>query len=603
MTGERRQKESEKDRIELVESIESDSDERFFGVEPLYEEERELIVGSVIEDRYEILALIGEGGVGTVYRAKHLLLDKIVAIKFLLPALAKEKRAIERFKLEAEANCNLTHSSIVAVREYGISQGRPFLVMDYIEGTSLRELLEAGSKFSEKEIIEALLPVLDGLGYAHKQGIIHRDIKPANIMICEDVGAKTSKILDFGIAKIVELDENENRGLTRTGEIFGTPAYMSPEQCYGKRIGVTADIYSIGCVLYELVTGRAPFDGESALEIFMRHVNDPVPAMAKGAASKNFETVIARCLEKDEALRYQTVDELKSDLMAVAGGEPISVRKKPLKADRKWKLIVTAACITLLVAGIIGTYFSQPKWRQLDVQAHAAYKMRKFKESARLTQLAAEAAKKQGASDEELMDLFRKSNSTNRMVEDYATAKNAALEYLAIANKLGKVGESEDMLVQLAAVELDGGNRHQAIEDLQRLETSLVKNRGASFAGLSTVYWLLGRAFFESGERDKAIEALKKSIQHVNDSNLNAFQGVLGSDYFTLSEIYKSLGDFESAYKFIRLAKNTEEVVMGMKLRDIDIYERRFLAMPVSERLSEIRAELEKSKEKPPEGS
>ncbi|MGE3557158.1 MAG: tetratricopeptide repeat protein, partial [Candidatus Obscuribacterales bacterium] len=130
-----------------------------------------------------------------------------------------------------------------------------------------------------------------------------------------------------------------------------------------------------------------------------------------------------------------------------------------------------------------------------------------------------------------------------------------------------------------------------------------VKNRGASFAGLSTVYWLLGRAFFESGERDKAIEALKKSIQHVNDSNLNAFQGVLGSDYFTLSEIYKSLGDFESAYKFIRLAKNTEEVVMGMKLRDIDIYERRFLAMPVSERLSEIRAELEKSKEKPPEGS
>jgi len=593
MTKER-PRESEKDRIELVESLEQEADDRFVGSEPLYEEERELIVGSVIEDRYEILALLGEGGVGTVYRARHLLLDKIVAIKFLLPALAKEKRAIERFKLEAEANCHLTHSSIVAVREYGISQGRPFLVMDYIEGTSLKEMLEAGAKLTEKQIIEALLPVLDGLGYAHKQGIIHRDIKPANIMICEDGGTKTSKILDFGIAKIVELDANENRGLTRTGEIFGTPAYMSPEQCYGKRIGVTADIYSLGCVLYELVTGHAPFDGESALEIFMRHVNDPVPAMAKGAASKNFETVISRCLEKDEAVRYQTVEELRSDLVAVVEGLPITIRKKPLKPDRKRRLKVAAGCLVLVVAGIVGTYFSQPKWRQLDVQARAVTKLRDFKEGARLLHLALDRAKMEGASVEELLDLYRRVGLADRAISDYRSEMKIDLECIALARKSGKTRVAEDMLIQLAQAELEAGNKQQAIESLQELEASLVKSRGASFEGLCTVYWLLGRAYNERGETDKALVTLKKSIKQINDSNLNAYQSVLGSDYFTLASIYQKNGDLESAYKFIRLAKNTERVVEELDFEKQDQFDRSFLSLPINEKLSEIKTRYDK---------
>ncbi|MCA9803282.1 MAG: serine/threonine protein kinase [Cyanobacteria bacterium HKST-UBA02] len=591
MTKERRQKESEKDRTELVESLETAADERFVGAEPLYEEERELIVGSAIEDRYEILALIGEGGVGTVYRARHLLLDKIVAIKFLLPALAKEKRAIERFKLEAEANCHLTHSSIVAVREYGISQGRPFLVMDYIEGTSLREMLEAGSKLSEKQIIEALLPVLEGLGYAHKQGIIHRDIKPANIMICEDGGAKTSKILDFGIAKIVELDANENRGLTRTGEIFGTPAYMSPEQCYGKRIGVTADIYSIGCVLYELVTGRAPFDGESALEIFMRHVNDPVPAMAKGAASKNFETVISRCLEKDEVLRYQTVEELKNDLVAVVDGQPITIRKKPLKADRKRKLIVAAACLVLLVAGIAGAFFQQPKWRQSLIRAQAAQELKDFSERRRLTNLALESAQKEGISDEDLMRLYEKVSIANRDVSDFRRELEADAQYIALARKLGKIKEEEDMRIMLAQVELKHGDRKKAIDNLKALEASLIKTRSPSFAGLCTVYWLLGRASFEDGDLEKAADFLKKSIRQVNDSHFDDYQGILGSDYYTLALIYQKSGDLESAYKFIRLAKNIEGAVV--ELREKDHFDRNFLSMPISEKLAEIKSGID----------
>lgn len=274
------------------------------------------LVGTIFATKYEVLALIGRGGMSSVYKVRHVLLDQIYALKLLHSHYATNAVVLRRFHQEAKTIAQLTDPNIVGLQDFGIdSDGQPFLVMEFINGVSLSDIIAKDGKISVEDLLHIGKQVLSGLSHAHKAGVIHRDLKPGNIML----DGLTPKIVDFGIAKIAsEMGEQ----LTRTGEMFGSPLYMSPEQCNGQSLDARSDVYSLGCVFYECLTGKAPHKGSSAMETLTKHMNNP-PAMferiAPGlVAPWELEDAIFKALEKDPKRRFQTADEFKTVLEAIS---------------------------------------------------------------------------------------------------------------------------------------------------------------------------------------------------------------------------------------------------------------------------------------------
>jgi serine/threonine protein kinase/Tfp pilus assembly protein PilF len=282
-------------------------------------------VGTVIEGKYEILETLGGGGMGVVYRAKHLLMHRIVAVKMLLPETVSNEYALARFQKEAQAASQLNHPNILTVFDFGIAEKtKPYLVMDYLKGQSLAQILDAEGYIHLQRALSIFIQIASALAHAHQQGVIHRDLKPANVMLVEFEGqGDFVKIVDFGIAKLLPKGDGQSIELTQTGQVFGSPLYMSPEQCHGKSLDARSDIYSLGCVMFRTVTGKSPFLGQDALELMYKHVNDAPPTFAQCCPDlklpKNFEDVVRKCLEKEVDRRYESMIELRKDLEAVAG--------------------------------------------------------------------------------------------------------------------------------------------------------------------------------------------------------------------------------------------------------------------------------------------
>ncbi|MBX9940070.1 MAG: protein kinase [Candidatus Obscuribacterales bacterium] len=276
--------------------------------------------------KYEVLEQIGRGGMGTVFKAKHRDLDEIVAIKVLNPELLeKEGEALRRrFLTEAKAASRLHHPNLIMLKDYGVTEdGVAFMVMEFVEGESLEKYIAGKSRLEPKEAVRLGLSLCDGLHHAHSNGIIHRDIKPMNIFISTD---QVPKILDFGIARVTS--GGRTQGLTSTGEVFGSPLYIAPEQGLSSKVDERADIYSLGCVLYESVTGQPPYMGENAIQTVMMHLNSPVPNadhfLARSGAPPlpgGLSDVIAKCMAKEPRQRFQSVSELKAELELIYNGE------------------------------------------------------------------------------------------------------------------------------------------------------------------------------------------------------------------------------------------------------------------------------------------
>lgn len=285
----------------------------------------EASIGSTIGEKYEILAVIGGGAMGLVYKARHTLMKRIVAVKMLHPNMLPDAGTVMRFKKEAEALSCLNHPNILTVFDFGIStQGQPYLVTDYLEGQTLGEVLEQNQSVPWQRAAAIFMQVCSALAHAHKNGVIHRDIKPSNIMLTEfEDQADFVKILDFGIAKVIS-EENENANqLTRTGEVFGSPLYMSPEQCRGKTLDARSDIYSLGCVLFRTLTGQPAFFGQDLVECLYKHVNEPAPRLndiaPEAGIPEEFEVIVQKSLNKDPNERYQSMVEMKEALAATIG--------------------------------------------------------------------------------------------------------------------------------------------------------------------------------------------------------------------------------------------------------------------------------------------
>ncbi|MDP3506722.1 MAG: protein kinase [Candidatus Melainabacteria bacterium] len=286
-----------------------------------------LPVGTTIGGMFKALSLIGTGGMAAVYLAEHTTLRKKVAVKVLAPDLVNQKNWL-RFQAEAKTMASLHHPSFVSVYDLGIHDGEiPFYAMDYVDGRSLEEILAETGPIELERTLDIFLAVINGLAYAHRNGIIHRDIKPANIMLCTANSNSTIRILDFGISKLVGAAASQDQSMTKAGDIFGSPYYMSPEQCLGESVDARSDIYSIGCSLFETLTGFVPFEGTSQLETVMMHQEDTPPLLSEVLPEKGFTTsldaVISTCLAKLPRNRYQTAKELAVDLERIKQGRDI----------------------------------------------------------------------------------------------------------------------------------------------------------------------------------------------------------------------------------------------------------------------------------------
>jgi serine/threonine-protein kinase len=256
-------------------------------------ESSELAAGHVLGGRYRIEGLLGGGGIGAVYRAVQLPLERPVAIKVLHDDMLSMKELRARFEREARVLSALTHPHVVSISDYGIDGDRPFLVMELLEGRTLEEVLREGEMTPELAL-QVTREILEGLAFAHQKGVAHRDLKPANVFLLRGRdGSEHVKLLDFGLARVVgpsKAASDDEVTLTKRGVVFGTPAYMSPEQASGTPADERSDVYSLGILLFEMLAGRRPFVGETRAEVLRGHLADPLPRGSRRCAPSSART-------------------------------------------------------------------------------------------------------------------------------------------------------------------------------------------------------------------------------------------------------------------------------------------------------------------------
>jgi serine/threonine-protein kinase len=343
-----------------------------------------LVGATVAGGRYQVLRLLGAGGMGAVYLARQVAMDRMVALKLIAPqAEAHGQEVVQRFHQEMRASAKIEHPNTIRVYDFGETDGRLFLAMEYLEGRTLRRVLGADGPLPTARVIRIAIQIAKALGAAHEEGIVHRDLKPENVVLLDRYGdSDFVKVLDFGIAR--SLDATEQR-MTATGAVIGTPAYMAPEQAAGRTVDGRTDLYALGVMLYEMVTGALPFTKPTAIALLVAHTTEPPPPVQERAPAlpPRLAALIMRLLAKDPVERPASATELLGLLerealpatphaappTVAAVTEPAPVVTEPLPVTTKrpppvtaggtasrraWKIVATAAALAVVVAGILG---------------------------------------------------------------------------------------------------------------------------------------------------------------------------------------------------------------------------------------------------------
>jgi serine/threonine protein kinase len=280
-------------------------------------------VGSILAERYEIIDVIKSGGMGTVYKARQLLINRIVAIKMLQQNMLTNIDALKRFRLEAQAASRLATPNILTIYDFGLTpEGQPYMVMPYLDGVSLDEVLAKEKRINVLRVLDISIQISAAMAHAHSHGVLHRDIKPSNIMLVDnDDQVDFVQIVDFGIAKIMNAIDNPSGNITKTGELYGSPSYMSPEQCRGAELDARSDMYSLGCVMYASLTGHNFFDSNGMLQTMQKHINDLPPSFSDSCPGvelpRDLECAVLKALAKNPDDRFSTMDEFKEQLQKI----------------------------------------------------------------------------------------------------------------------------------------------------------------------------------------------------------------------------------------------------------------------------------------------
>jgi len=325
----------------------------------------ELTTGSTFAGRYQIIEVLGKGGMGKVYRAIDKKLNEEVALKLIKPEIASDKKTLERFSNELKIARKIAHKNVGRMYELMEEKETHFITMEYVPGEDLKRLIRKVGQFSAGKVIFIAKQVCEGLTEAHRLGVVHRDLKPQNIMVDEEGNAR---ILDFGIARSIT-----GKGITGAGVMIGTPEYMSPEQAEVKEVEQRSDIYSLGVILYEMVTGRVPFEGETPLGIAMKHKSETPkdPREINAQIPEDLSQMIMKCMEKNKEIRYQSAEEVRFELENIEKGIPSTERivpkRKPITSKeitvtfRLKKLLIPALVIVVLAIMTITVWQLLPK--------------------------------------------------------------------------------------------------------------------------------------------------------------------------------------------------------------------------------------------------
>ena len=311
-------------------------------------------IGQIVKERYEILEILGEGGMAFVYKARDTQLERFVAIKTLKPNYVNQETFVDRFKREAKTAANLNHPNIVQIFDWGIEE-EPYFVMEYIEGNTLTSIIAKNRTISLSDILFIGAQVSSGLHAAHQKGLVHRDIKPGNIMITPDGKVK---VTDFGIVSL----QNEESDITKTGSILGTASYISPEQAQGKPVSIESDLYSLGTVLYELIAGKAPFSGDSPISTATKHLTEKPEKLSvfRRDLPKGVESAILKLLEKATYDRFKSAEDLRATLLQQRKALQSEQTRENLVdlTNPKVKLRFTLPALIISIGVVIGTVWT-----------------------------------------------------------------------------------------------------------------------------------------------------------------------------------------------------------------------------------------------------
>lgn len=354
----------------------SDTSGQDSGSATLVRHSMDSLVGTVLANRYELKSFIGQGGMSVVYKGIDKLLGKTVAVKLLLPHLVNDPITYQRFQQEARAASSLSHTNIVTIYDFGAGENNePYIVMDYLDGTPLNEAIKMLRGLALERSVAIFVQIADALQCAHSNNVLHRDLKPSNVLLIhQGPTLDIVKLVDFGIAKLIPQDGGESLHLTKTGEVFGSPFYMSPEQCRGEKVDARSDVYSMGCLMYEVIVGKPPIVGANLMETLYKQLSE-VPASFSVACPdskvpERLEAIVFKAFAKDPAMRHQSMADLARELHEFldqmdAGWitnaklklELLRLKIAPF-VGRERKLLLIAASLVVVIALVSAQYLS-----------------------------------------------------------------------------------------------------------------------------------------------------------------------------------------------------------------------------------------------------
>lgn len=498
------------------------------------------LVGKTIGEHYLLLQAIGHGGMGVVYKARHLMINRVVAIKMLHPHLIGVGNVVARFKQEAETISRLSHPNIVQWHDFGVTpDGTPFIVMDYVEGTLLAQVIAEQGRMPVEKLHNIFSQVCYALEHAHDAGVVHRDLKPANIMLVAQGDRDFVKVLDFGIAKLG--GEGEGKNVTRTGETLGSPLYMSPEQCAGSTMDVRSDIYALGCMLYESLAGKRCVDGDNVFDIMFQHMRATprsFVALRKDISNAaEFEELVFKCLAKDPKQRFQAMSQVKAALdeavgTAKAGGKGTFSKRihrlsSLVKRQKKTPILIALSCV-LLVGAVYEALQIKEAWSYspAELQKLTSFQWPKLPSDSVVPQMEKEHNELVALPIYETVRRGKGPGATETLIRTEALA-----DYF---RKTGNFPKARDLYQEV--LKYKGGTG--SAQDITRWRTM----------------YHLGVCYYNLGEIDKAGQLFKQVLDTAAVFETNRLARNLAKPQSKLADVFYLRGDYKDAVKYFEEA-------------------------------------------------